>query len=85
MRRPNRRRRRRELIALVDIGANGLQPIFQAGRIRRNLEVMQARYNEALAGYRKAALNGVIRAQIPTALPLLIANIVLMRVLAFPS
>ena len=33
---------------------------------------------------RKAALNGVIRAQIPTALPLLIVNIVLMRVLAFP-
>lgn len=33
---------------------------------------------------RKAALNGVIRAQIPTALPLLLANIVLMRVLAFP-
>lgn len=33
---------------------------------------------------RKAALNGVIRAQIPTALPLLIANIVLMRLLAFP-
>jgi uncharacterized membrane protein len=34
---------------------------------------------------RKAALNGVIRAQIPTALPLLIANIVLMRFLAFPA
>lgn len=34
---------------------------------------------------RKAALNGVIRAQIPTALPLLIANIVLMRLLAFPA
>lgn len=34
---------------------------------------------------RKAALNGVIRAQIPTALPLLAANIVLMRLLAFPS
>lgn len=34
---------------------------------------------------RKAALNGVIRAQIPTALPLLIANIALMRLLAFPS
>lgn len=34
---------------------------------------------------RKAALNGVIRAQIPTAVPLLIANIVLMRVLAFPA
>jgi uncharacterized membrane protein len=33
---------------------------------------------------RKAALNGVIRAQIPTALPLLIANIILMRLLAFP-
>ncbi len=33
---------------------------------------------------RNAALNGVIRAQIPTALPLLIANIILMRLLAFP-
>lgn len=33
---------------------------------------------------RNSALNGVIRAQIPTALPLLIANIVLMRLLAFP-
>lgn len=33
---------------------------------------------------RKAALNGVIRAQIPTAIPLLIANILLMRFLAFP-
>ncbi len=32
---------------------------------------------------RDAALNGVIRAQIPTALPLLAANIVLMRLLAF--
>ncbi len=39
-------------------GAGLLQPIFQAGRIRRNLEVMQARYNQALAAYRKAALNG---------------------------
>ena len=34
---------------------------------------------------RKTAFNGVIRAQIPTALPLLIANMILMRVLAFPS
>ncbi len=34
---------------------------------------------------RKAALNGVIRAQIPTAIPLLIANIILMRFLAFPA
>jgi uncharacterized membrane protein len=33
---------------------------------------------------RKSALNGVIRAQIPTAIPLLLANIVLMRLLAFP-
>ena len=33
---------------------------------------------------RNAALNGVIRAQIPTAIPLLIANIILMRWLAFP-
>lgn len=33
---------------------------------------------------RKAAFNGVIRAQIPTAIPLLIANIMLMRFLAFP-
>ncbi|MBI1187091.1 MAG: DUF979 family protein [Alphaproteobacteria bacterium] len=34
---------------------------------------------------RKAALNGVIRAQIPTAIPLLLANILLMRFLAFPA
>ncbi|MEZ5938394.1 MAG: DUF979 domain-containing protein [Hyphomonadaceae bacterium] len=34
---------------------------------------------------RKRAFNGVIRAQIPTALPLLVANILLMRFLAFPS
>jgi uncharacterized membrane protein len=32
---------------------------------------------------RKAALNGVIRAQIPTALPLLLVNMVLMFFLAF--
>ncbi len=32
---------------------------------------------------RNAALNGVIRAQIPTALPLLVANILLMNFLAF--
>ena len=34
---------------------------------------------------RKAALNGVIRAQIPTAVPLLVVNIIFMRLLAFPS
>ena len=39
-------------------GAGLLQPIFQGGRIRRNLEVMQARYDVALAEYQKAALNG---------------------------
>ncbi len=34
---------------------------------------------------RKAAFNGVIRAQAPTAIPLLLTNIILMRLLAFPS
>jgi multidrug efflux system outer membrane protein len=33
------------------------QPIFQAGRIRRNLEAAEARFNAALAEYQKAALN----------------------------
>lgn len=40
------------------IGAGLLQPVFQGGRLKRNLEVMQARFDEALAAYRKAALNG---------------------------
>ena len=44
--------------AVWSVGAGLLQPVFQAGRLRRNLEVMQARYDEALALYRKAALNG---------------------------
>jgi len=44
--------------AVWSVGAGLLQPVFQAGRLRRNLEVMQARYDEALASYRKAALNG---------------------------
>jgi multidrug efflux system outer membrane protein len=35
-----------------------LQPIFQGGRLRRNLEAMQARYEAAFAEYQKAALNG---------------------------
>ena len=35
-----------------------LQPIFQAGRLRRNLEAAQARFDAALAEYQKAALNG---------------------------
>jgi multidrug efflux system outer membrane protein len=44
--------------AVWSVGAGLLQPVFQAGRLRRNLEAMQARYDEALAMYRKAALNG---------------------------
>lgn len=43
--------------AIWQFGAGLLQPVFQAGRLRRNVEVMQARYNAALAGYQKAALN----------------------------
>jgi multidrug efflux system outer membrane protein len=39
-------------------GAGLLQPVFQGGRLRRNVEVMQARFNAALAGYELAALNG---------------------------
>jgi len=39
------------------LGAGLFQPIFQAGRIRRNLEAAQARFDGALAGYQKAALN----------------------------
>jgi outer membrane protein, multidrug efflux system len=40
------------------LGAGLLQPIFQGGRLRRNVEVAEARYNQALALYQKAALNG---------------------------
>jgi multidrug efflux system outer membrane protein len=39
-------------------GAGLLQPIFQGGRLRRNLEAMQARFDGALAEYQKSALNG---------------------------
>ena len=34
------------------------QPIYQGGRLRRDLEAAQARFEVALAGYQKAALNG---------------------------
>ena len=34
------------------------QPIYQGGRLRRDLEAAQARFDVALAGYQKAALNG---------------------------
>ena len=33
-------------------------PIFQGGRVRRNYEASKARYEQALAAYQKAALNG---------------------------
>jgi multidrug efflux system outer membrane protein len=39
------------------LGAGLFQPIFQAGRIRRNYEAALARNEQALAQYRKAALN----------------------------
>ena len=40
------------------VGAGLLQPIYQGGRLRRNIEVAQARFDQALAMYQKAALNG---------------------------
>jgi multidrug efflux system outer membrane protein len=39
------------------IGAGLLQPVFQGGRLQRNAEAAQARFDAALAGYQKAALN----------------------------
>jgi multidrug efflux system outer membrane protein len=44
--------------AVWSVGSGLLQPIFQAGRLKQNLAAMRARYDEALAIYRKAALNG---------------------------
>jgi multidrug efflux system outer membrane protein len=43
---------------LLSVGAGLLQPVYNAGRIRRNLEAARAAFDEALAQYRKAALNG---------------------------
>jgi multidrug efflux system outer membrane protein len=43
--------------AAWSFGANLLQPIFQAGRLRRNLEAAEARHQFAVAAYQKAALN----------------------------
>ena len=40
------------------MGAGLFQPIFQGGRITRNYEAAQARFDQALAQYQKAALNG---------------------------
>ena len=39
------------------LAAGLFQPIFQAGRIRRNAEAAQARFDQALATYRGSALN----------------------------
>jgi multidrug efflux system outer membrane protein len=44
--------------AVWSVGSGLLQPVYQGGRLRRNVEVMQARFNAALAEYQKAALNG---------------------------
>jgi len=35
-----------------------LQPIFNAGRLKQNVQVMQARFDTAIVEYRKSALNG---------------------------
>ena len=40
------------------LGAGLLQPIYNAGRNRRNLEAVQAQFQQAVAAYQKAALNG---------------------------
>jgi multidrug efflux system outer membrane protein len=44
--------------AVWSVGPSLFQPIFQAGRLRRNLEAMQARFDAAMALYQKSALNG---------------------------
>jgi len=43
--------------AVWSAGANLLQPIFQGGRIRRNVEAQRAAFDAAVAEYRKSALN----------------------------
>src|SRR4029077_3793830 len=44
--------------AVWSVGAGLLQPVFQGGRLRRNLEASQSSFDAAVAGYRRAALNG---------------------------
>jgi multidrug efflux system outer membrane protein len=43
--------------ALWSAGVNALQPVYQGGRLRRNVEVAEARFDAAVAGYRRAAVN----------------------------
>ena len=43
---------------ILSFGAGLLQPVYNGGRLRRNEEVMKARFDEAFALYQKAALNG---------------------------
>jgi multidrug efflux system outer membrane protein len=43
--------------ALWSVSGGIFQPLFQGGRIRRNYEAAEALFQEALAGYQKAALN----------------------------
>ena len=43
--------------AIWSVGAGLLQPVFQGGRLRRNLEVMESRYDAAIAEYQRSALN----------------------------
>jgi len=43
--------------AVWSLAPSVFQPIFQAGRLRRNVEAAQARFDAALAEYQKSALN----------------------------
>ena len=40
------------------LGAGLAQPVYNGGRLRRNVEMMRARFDAAVALYQKAALNG---------------------------
>jgi multidrug efflux system outer membrane protein len=44
--------------AVWNLSPGLFQPIFQGGRIRRNYEAQKARFDQAMALYRKAALSG---------------------------
>ena len=44
--------------AVWNLSAGLLQPIFQGGRLKRNYEASQARFQQAMGEYRRAALDG---------------------------